>query len=98
MSKLRPNVLLLSLLATIASVSALWLVLHYLAAGEVIAKLWDNPELGILLGMLIGATVGTLVGSLLTLAGQVATDPEPPAYPAAQLPDLIKALREHDAA
>lgn len=94
--RLRPNVLILAGMATIAATGALWLVLHYLGAADVIGRLATNPELGVLLGLVIGATVGALVGSILTLAGQVATDPPPPAYPAAELPSLIRALRESD--
>lgn len=93
-SKWRPNVLALAGMATISSLLALWLVLHYLDRGNVITRLWDNPELGVLLGFILGITVGALVGSLLTLAGQVATDPEPPSIPAKEFPDVLRALGE----
>ena len=93
MNKLRPNVLLLALMATVSAITALWLTFHYLAGADVLSKLAGNPELGVLLGLIIGATVGALVGSLLTLAGQVATD-HPPSYPAEPLPDLIRSLRK----
>ena len=94
MSKIRINVLALALMASLSAFGALWLTFYYLAGAQVLAKLATSPELGVLLGLIIGATVGALVGSLLTLAGQVATDPPPPAYPAEPFPDLIKALDE----
>ena len=96
MSKIRINVLALALMASLAAFGALWLTFHYLAGADVLKTLATTPELGILLGLVIGATVGALVGSLLTLAGQVATDPPPPAYPAETIPDLIRVLREKE--
>ena len=97
LAKLRPNVLILAVLATLSATGALWLVMHYLGAANVLHGLNDNPEMGILLGAVIGGTVGILIGSLLTLAGQVAIDPPPPAYPAKELPDLVRVIQEPNA-
>ena len=93
-AKLRPTVLLLALMASVSCILSLWMVLHYLQGGQVIARLWDNPELGILLSALLGATVGALIGSLLTLAGQCATDPPPPSIPAKEFPSIVRAIRD----
>ena len=88
-AKLRPNVLLIALMAVILAGYALTRLLELFAGKELI-----TPEL--LIAGLAG-TVGLCIGSLLTLAGQVATDPPPPSIPAKEFPEIVRAIRGDDA-
>ena len=67
--KIRPNVIILALLTAVVTV----------IFGVMLIGLIDVPVSNEILALLVG--IG--VGGLMTLAGQVATDPPPPTIPAA---------------
>lgn len=96
-AKLRPTVIILAVLAVVSGLGGLAMLLSYLSQGDVLAVFDDDLQaLDMLIIAGVSATIGALIGSLCTLAGQVATDPAPPSYPARELPDLIHALRKED--
>ena len=66
--KIRPNVIILALLTAVVTV----------IFGVMLIGLIDVPVSNEILALLVG--IG--VGGLMTLAGQVATDPPPPTIPA----------------
>lgn len=85
-AKLRPNVLLIALMVTGLMAFGLWATLAHVSG---------NTELTQdLMLVLLGYTVGSGSTGLLALAMRVAQDPPPPSYPAKELPDLVRALRE----
>lgn len=94
-AKLRPTVIILAAMAAGCAMGGLAMFFAHLDTIQAAFK-GSEEILSILIIAGISATVGALVGSLLTLAGQVATDPPPPAYPAKELPDLVKVLRDSD--
>lgn len=86
-ARIRPNVLVIAAIAAVLAYLALNDLFGLFAGKELL-----TPEL--LIAGLAG-TVGLCIGSLLTLAGQVATDAPPPSFPAAELPELLKALKDY---
>ena len=86
-ARIRPNVLIIAGIAALLAYLALTDLFKLFAGKELL-----TPEL--LIAGLAG-TVGLCIGSLLTLAGQVATDPPPPSIPAEQFPEILRALGEY---
>ena len=83
MRRLRPNIIalagMITAIAIATMIAGVWLAL----AG----KGFD------IIGPIVGAAAVAKTG-LLTLAGRIAEDPPPPAFPANELPALIAALRD----
>lgn len=82
--KLRPNVLIISGISAVVALMSLNHLLKLFAGQEIL-----TPELLI---AALSMTAGLCIGSLLTLAGQVATDPEPANYPAKEANELVDKL------
>ena len=78
LQKVRPNVLFLALLGFIATVIFGWKLVNVLTGSN------DDTSTEYIIAVVavLSAVVGMGVGGLLTLASQVATDPEPPNVPA----------------
>ena len=74
--KIRPNVIILALMTAIVTV----------IFGVMLIGLIDNQISNEILALLVG--IG--VGGLMTLAGQVATDPPPPTIPASTHEAMMK--------
>ena len=89
MRRLRPNIIALSAAAAIVTGVAIIGVALVPTLGH------DNEHAAIaaIVGLATTANAG-----LMTLAGRIAEDPPPPAYPANELPALIAAIREAAAA
>ena len=95
LQRIRPTVIILAAMAVGSGLGGLAMLLAYLSQGSVLAIFdSDIQALDMLIIAGVSATIGALIGSLCTLAGQVATDPPPPAYPAKELPSLVEALRK----
>ena len=74
--KIRPNVIILALLTAIVTV----------IFGVMLIGLIENSISNEILALLVG--IG--VGGLMTLAGQVATDPPPPTIPASTHENMMR--------
>lgn len=74
--KIRPNVIILALLTAIVTV----------IFGVMLIGLIENNISNEILALLVG--IG--VGGLMTLAGQVATDPPPPTIPASTHENMMR--------
>ena len=81
--KIRPTVIVLSVLAASLAAFCVWLLIGIYSHG-------NTPSTEVLIALV--GVAGLCVGSLLTLAGQVATDPPPPSIPAKEFPDVLRAL------
>ncbi len=74
--KIRPNVIILALLTAVVTV----------IFGVMLIGLIENSISNEILALLVG--IG--VGGLMTLAGQVATDPPPPTIPASTHENMMR--------
>ena len=74
--KIRPNVIILALLTAVVTV----------IFGVMLIGLIENSLSNEILALLVG--IG--VGGLMTLAGQVATDPPPPTIPASTHENMMR--------
>ena len=74
--KIRPNVIILALLTAVVTV----------IFGVMLIGLIENSISNEILSLLVG--IG--VGGLMTLAGQVATDPPPPTIPASTHENMMR--------
>lgn len=85
MRRLRPNIIALTTIAGIVTVVA--------ALGMAVVPIFGHSNPTAVIAAIAGLATTTNAG-LLTLAGRIADDPPPPAYPASELHLLIAALRE----
>lgn len=84
-AKLKPNVLVIALLSSALTGFGMYMLLTLLAT--------ETPGPGHdALITVFALLVGGGIVNLVNLAAQVATDPAPPAYPAKELPELVRAI------
>ena len=84
MRRLRPNIIALATIAGVVSVCAMLSI--------TILAVFKDDSVAVMTA--IAGVAATMNTGLLTLAGRIADDPAPPAYPATELHLLIAALRE----
>ena len=87
LSKLRPNVLVISLISALLTVFGMYMLLTLLSREP------TGPGHDALITV-FALLVGGGIVNLVNLAAQVATDPAPPAFPAKEVPEFIRAIKE----
>ena len=83
MRRLRPNIIALAGMVTAIVIASMGAIVGLRFAGA------DTHIYATVAGL-----AGVAITGLLTLAGRIAEDPPPPAFPANELPALIAALRD----
>ena len=87
LEKIRPNVIVLSLIGG---------ALTWYVVGQLVGFLKDieGLEAGLAIVAVLSTLIGIGIGSLFTIASQVAQDPPPPTVPAPIAERLINVLEE----
>ena len=91
-AKIRPTVIALALIMAGVSLGSLKILVDYLEN----LQITDLSTIDAIIIAILGGTTVACTGSLCTIAGIVATDPPPPAFPAAEITDFMRAAKGDD--
>ena len=83
--KIRPNVMVLATIAGTLTLIFGWLLINRLTI--------DNAEATLAIVAVLSMIVGIGIGGIMTLAGQVASDPPPPTVPAGTHERMMKVAK-----